>query len=487
MTTLHVSRDYSPSAGSQIERPKSRRTPALLALGVFVAHCAALVAAGGFSLLQWTYPAFALVVAALLYRISPAHYLAFVWWLFFLSPFVRRIVDYHLSWNWANPINLSPLLAAAVCVFSIRLAGRKGNELHFVPLLLIATGILFGYIVGLQNAGFVAASYAAFNWLMPPILCFHIACYHLHFPEFRDTLTRTFIWGGLITGVYGLMQYFYLPRWDAEWLIRAQIFGQMVSGGLPLPYYVRVFSTMNSPAPFASVMMATIIIILNTQHKLRWFAAPPVLISLLLSIVRTAWGGLGVAWLYTIVRLRTSATVRQLLVGACVLVAALPLLTVESVSNIVNKRFESLLKLTEDSSYTARAESYQNAVMAVSTNFAGNGLGATGTATKLNNQGSMGEHGDFDSGLLEIPFNLGWPGAFLYTVGVLWFLYSGLLHGRSGGPNHQWNVACGGIVIGTLSECFLTNSLTAGVGMIFWCFLGMLLAEKAFRASSRTG
>ena len=72
---------------------------------------------------------------------------------------------------------------------------------------------------------------------------------------------------------------------------------------------------MNSPAPFASAMMAAIIIMLNTQHKLRWFAAPPVLISLLLSIVRTAWGGLGVALLYTIVRLRISATVRQLLVG----------------------------------------------------------------------------------------------------------------------------------------------------------------------------
>jgi hypothetical protein len=339
----------------------------------------------------------------------------------------------------------------------------------------------------LQSVGFLPASYAAFNWLMPPILCFHIACYHKHFADFREILTRTFIWGGLITGAYGVVQYFFLPRWDAEWLIRSQIFGQMGSAGLPFPFYVRVFSTMNAPAPFASTMMAAIIIILNTQHKLRWFAAPPVLISLLLSIVRTAWGGLAVAWLYTMVRLRTSATVRQLLVAACVLVMALPLLADETISNLVSKRFESLLKLTDDSSYVARSELYQNAVMAVSTNFAGNGLGATGTATKLNNQGSMGEHGDFDSGLLEIPFNLGWPGAFLYTVGVLWFLCAGLLHGRSGGPNHQWNVACGGIVIGTLSECFLTNSLTAGVGMIFWCFLGMLLAEKAFRASSQTG
>jgi hypothetical protein len=452
-------------------------------MGLFVGHCAALVAVGGFSVLQWTYPAFAVVVAGLLYRISPAHYLAFVWWLLFLSPFVRRIVDYHLSWNWANPINLSPLLAAAVCVFSLRLAARKGNELNFVPLLLITTAILFGYVIGLKNVGFVTASYAAFNWLMPPILCFHVACYYRHFSEFREILTRTFIWGALITGVYGIVQYFYLPQWDAEWLIKSQI----GSAGLPFPYFVRVFSTMNSPTPFASAMMAAIIIILNTQHKVRWFAAPPALISLLLSIVRTAWGGLGIAWLYTVVRLRTSATVQQLIVGACILVAALPLLAVESVSNIVSKRFESLVKLTDDTSYSARTDLYQGVVTAVSRNFVGNGLGATGTATKLNNQGSMGEYGDFDSGLLEIPFNLGWPGTFLYAAGVMWLVCAGLFHGPAGGPNHQWNVACGGIVLGTLSECFLTNSLTAGVGMIFWCFLGMLLAEKAFRTSRRMG
>jgi len=150
----------------------------------------------------------------------------------------------------------------------------------------------------------------------------------------------------------------------------------------------------------------------------------------------------------------------------------------ETVSNLVNKRFETLLKLTDDTSYGARSELYQNVIIAVSKNFIGNGLGATGTATKLNNQGSMGEYGDFDSGLLEIPFNLGWPGTFPYVIGVLWLVCAGL-HRRGGGANHQWNVACGGIVLGTLSECFLTNSLTAGVGMIFWCFLGMLLAEKA--------
>ena len=480
MTAVDFTKAYSTSFDERVQRVKARRPGAMMALALFAAHAIALMSASAYGILQWTYPICAIFVAAFLYRISPPHYLAFVWWLFFLSPFVRRVVDYHLSWNWANPINLSPLLAAVVCIASVRFAARKGNELKFFPLILIAMGVAFGYIIGLQNVGFVSASYAAFNWLIPPLLCFHIACHHEYFLELRDALIKTFVWGGLITGLYGIFQYFYLPPWDAEWIIRSQIFGQIGSTNLPYAQYVRVFSTMNSPVPFASAMMASIIIALNAQHRLRWVAAPPALTALLLSIARTAWGGLGVAWLYTIVRLRTSATLQQLVVAACVLFLALPLLSIESVSSIVSKRFDTFLKLTDDLSYAARAELYQNALIAVSSNFAGNGLGATGTATKFSNQGSMGEHGDFDSGLLEIPFNLGWPGAFLYTLGVIWLLCSGLMPSGRNPPDNQWNVACGAIVIGTLSECFLTNSLTAGVGMIFWCFLGMLLAERAF-------
>jgi hypothetical protein len=454
-------------------------------MGAFGAFVVVALGVHAYTLLQWTYPLLAVIVAGYLYVKSPPHYLSFVWWLFFLSPFVRRLVDYNLGWNWANPINLAPLLAAGLSIFSLRLALRKENETFFTPLALIGGGVLFGYLIGLQNAGFVSASYAAFNWMMPPLLCYHIACHYRYTTEFREIVIRTFVWGGFITGLYGLVQYFYLPGWDAQWLINSQIFGQMLSGGLPFPYYVRVFSTMNSPAPFASAMLATAVIVLNTKHWLRWFAAPPVLLSLLLSIVRTAWGGLGVAWLYTILRSGSYSMFRQLLTAGCIVIFALPLLQVDSVWSIVNKRFESLMKLTDDSSYIARSVEYADALNAISANIAGNGLGATGTATKLNNQGSMGEHGDFDSGLLEIPFNLGWPGGFVYVLGVVWFLFLGLAASKARGEVYRWNTACEGIVVGTLSECFLTNSLTAGVGMIFWCFLGLLLADAAFRSRSR--
>ena len=58
----------------------------------------------------------------------------------------------------------------------------------------------------------------------------------------RRILTRTFVTGGLVMGLYGLIQFFYLPEWDVYWLENAG----MDSQGLPFPGLIRVFSTMNS-------------------------------------------------------------------------------------------------------------------------------------------------------------------------------------------------------------------------------------------------
>jgi hypothetical protein len=401
-----------------------------------------------------------------------------VWWLFFLSAGVRRLVDYHGGWNWASPINLAPLLAASVSIYSLRFAFDRRDVSYLAPLAMIAVAIFYGYCIGVQEAGFIAASYAAFNWMLPPIVCYHIILHYRYVLEFKDILIKTFVWGALLTGCYGLIQYFYLPGWDANWLIRSQIFGQMLSGGLPYPFYVRVFSTMNAPAPFASVMMASLLIMLNCGHRLRWAAAAPALMSLLLSIVRTAWFGLAVGWIYTMLRLRGTAHFRQLATVVLVACLSVPLLAVEPISQLIGRRFESIAKLSDDSSYRARNLIYENVSEQVFKNFAGNGLGVSGTATKLNNQGAMGDHGDMDSGLLEIPYNLGWPGGFLFLMGVGWFLHMAL--GRMITLDRTWTVTCGSIVIAALAELPLTNSIYGTIGLVFWCFLGMILAEQLF-------
>ena len=66
-----------------------------------------------------------------------------------------------------------------------------------------------------------------------------------------------------------------------------------MTNGTPEPLGIRVFSTMNSPGPFANVLLAGLLILLTNEN----FSARPRLRAvgylsfLLLSLVRSAWIG----------------------------------------------------------------------------------------------------------------------------------------------------------------------------------------------------
>src|SRR5918912_703929 len=68
----------------------------------FVALVGGGLAAHVGSLMQTLYPSAALVVGLLLYWRYPALYLGFTWWLWFLTPEVRRVVDYQSAWEPEN-------------------------------------------------------------------------------------------------------------------------------------------------------------------------------------------------------------------------------------------------------------------------------------------------------------------------------------------------------------------------------------------------
>src|SRR5215208_7879858 len=71
-------------------------------------------------LLQLLYPLAACAVGGLLYWRYPTLYLGFAWWIWFLTPEVRRLVDYEHGWN---PVAGSPKVA--------RISG--GNVQAFAP------------------------------------------------------------------------------------------------------------------------------------------------------------------------------------------------------------------------------------------------------------------------------------------------------------------------------------------------------------------
>ncbi|WP_377807371.1 hypothetical protein ABNQ38_10180 [Azospirillum sp. A29] len=61
------------------------------------------VLVGKAGLLEIIFPVGALAVGALLVTRDPARFAAFTWWLWFLTPEVRRLVDYQAGWSVISP------------------------------------------------------------------------------------------------------------------------------------------------------------------------------------------------------------------------------------------------------------------------------------------------------------------------------------------------------------------------------------------------
>ena len=75
-------------------------------------------------------------------------------------------------------------------------------------------------------------------------------------------------------------------------------YAPIASIGQPLPYEVRVFSTMNGPASFATFTSAGLILICMLTNRFRAMALIPGVVALLLSSYRTAWLSFAVGILF---------------------------------------------------------------------------------------------------------------------------------------------------------------------------------------------
>jgi len=161
----------------------------------------------------------------------------------------------------------------------------------------------------------------------------------------------------------------------------------------------------------------------------------------------------------------------MLLLG--VLVAG-PVLTVPQITNRLGARFETFTNLSDDGSFIARVDMYQNAWLRTLTNPVGIGVGSIGTAQKM----KVGKTRNFDSGLLVIPYEFGWPGALLILFGLgMLVLSAWRTQRRSGDVIASISTA---IVLSTLALLVFKNSLTGASGAVFWCFIGLAVASLRY-------
>jgi hypothetical protein len=440
----------------------------VLVLGFAVATLGAVVT-GRSSALKYAYPAGALAVGVVLYRYRPVAYPGFVWWLWFLTPLVRRLVDYRLGYDPINLVLTAPVLVTGISVWSLVRHFPKLKRRSLAALLPIGISLVYAYPIGIRSAGLQAATFSLLQWLVPIAFGFHLATDAARYPEYRATTRRVFLWAAFLLGIYGVWQFLSPPMWDRYWMLHAE----MSTIGKPLPAQVRVFSTVNSPTPFAMVMVAGLLMLLETRVVRHVLIGAPAYLAFLLSLVRTAWAGwlLGIGVYATYLGSRARS---RLLLTVALLGIGIGALTATSLADRVAHRFETFTDLDEDKSLLVRQESAGFVLQLIMEEPLGQGLGATGSAKRLANGTSI----TFDNGLLNLFFSLGWLGGILYLLGAVIAL-AGLVRRFEPRADPIPKVARA-VTFATFGALASFNTLIGVSGVLFWAFVGLSLSAKSW-------
>ncbi|KVE37202.1 glucose-6-phosphate isomerase [Burkholderia sp. BDU5] len=443
---------------------------------------ALLIAAHQGAILTYGFPCLAIAAGLWLYFTSPARYVGFMWWMWFLSPEVRRLADWSKgAYTPTSLIQIAPLAVTMIAGFGLLRHYRVLAERRGLPVLLILSGLTYAFLVGVVSSGPLAAIYDLANWLYPVLIGFHIVVNSRDYPEYRKVILSTFVWGMLVMGIYGIVQFFVMPKWDVLWMVGAQ----MSSQGDPAPYGVRVFSTMNSSGPFAFAMMGALVFMIAATGRVRWIAGAAGFISFCLCLVRSTWGGWVIALVIQLAK--SSNRVRVRIVGSAIVLAALcvPLLTVGPVADRLGQRLQSITNLKDDRSYDDRNKFYATFAQTAFTDVAGEGLGATGASTKLSSSnGDLGKYGSFDSGVMNVPFVLGWPGTLLYLFGLVWLL-GRVLRASFRLRRDKFVAACLSLSLSVFAMLVFTNSFIGTGGLLLFMSIFSILSAAHWQKQQR--
>jgi hypothetical protein len=455
VNTINVNSVISPNEYS------ARKKDSILAIGSFILVIIVLAGLHLGKILTYAFPSLSLLTALYLYQRSGLHYVGFCWWIIFLSPEVRRIADFYSSWTNPSPVLLAPSLVSCVSIIAIIRYLPKIYAGTGMPFFLCFGSITYGLIVGLLSNPRQDVILACLGWIAPLLMGFYIFINYTEYPKYKDLILKVFLWGTLVMGVYGVIQYMYVPPWDAFWMDNTRNEVGFNTIGNPVPYEVRVFSTLNSPQPFATVLKAGLFVLFYQMSPLAIVASGFGYLSFFLSSARSAW----VSWLFTIIVLliisRRTTQIRLSLNLFWLTLSMVFLTALEPFSANIQGRITSLQGFQSDDSYNVRISVFNSYLDSVLTQFVGAGLGAQDQFS--------GDHG-----FLTMLNSLGWTGTLPYFIGVIALFVVLLRHATR--VRDRFVGLSTAIALGTFQQMLSNLSVAGSSGTVMWTFLGLAIA-----------
>jgi hypothetical protein len=275
--------------------------------------------------------------------------------LFSFAPFVRRLVDVTAGFDQLSLMLIGPLLFILVSIPSlwVLLSPGRARNPWLIPCVVVLVCIGYGAALSMfQNDWFNAAN-GVLKWVAPVLYAMALQQKADSSGQLADAAARAFLFILPVTGVYGVWQYVDPQIWDQLWMNYASI----TSAGLPLPYMVRVFSTMNGPGSYATFTATGLLLVGFLRPG--WqslFALVPAALGLLLSLYRTACITLALGVLFCM--LFQSTRKRAVTTAVGITGAGLAAILFTPFGEVITDRLQSLGSGTEDGSGNERLEEF---------------------------------------------------------------------------------------------------------------------------------
>jgi hypothetical protein len=391
------------------------------------------------------------------WRQGPAAHFQAALTLFVFAPFVRRIVDLSIGFDQLGLMLVGPLLAILVPVLSLPrlLETRDVPAGLFWPLGIVAGCVIYAAMLSMVQADWNNAASGTLKWLAP-LLYAAVLALSSDRRELIEAATSAFLIILPVTGLYAIYQYVDPPQWDRYWMQLAPI----LSIGQPIPYGVRSFSTMNSPASYASFTVVGLLLLAFCQK--RWPAlllALPAGLGLLLSLYRTAWISLALGILFCLLFSATRRRAGLILVG--IGVAVLLAATLTPFGDVVTERLSTLGEGSQDGSAQERLEEFVTLWKLPDSSLFGAGF----TITDVGSAGAM----PVDGMLIACWLSMGIIVGGFCLAALFWAIGGALSTAWKDGGSEA--VIVGALALGALGQLPLANITSGEAGFLFWTFV----------------
>ncbi|WP_378477561.1 O-antigen ligase family protein [Rhodoplanes azumiensis] len=393
------------------------------------------------------------------WRRGPAAHLQVALTLFAFAPFVRRILDVTLGYDQLGLMLVGPLVSLLPAVVDLirLLESDRGFPRPVGPIVVVGACVVYAAVLTIVQGHWTEAASEGVKWGAPLLYALVLSA-RADRDELLTAAASAFLVILPIVGLYGIYQYVDPPRWDRYWME----FAPIMSVGYPEPFAVRVFSTMNGPASFATFTMTGLLLVCFLRSG--WaslLVVSPAALSLLLSLYRTAWVALLAAVLFSLLFRATRARASAVMIGFAI--AAIVVVTATPFADVIMERFSTLSDGSQDDSARERLAQYVELwKSADSTLF---GVGFSGEAAIM----QFGSLDAIDGMIIAVWVKMGIVVGMVCLSALVWAAANAVLATRRDASTGA--VMSAAIACAAMTQIPLANIASAEVGFLFWTFV----------------